>query len=215
MKLSILCQTRAEPHAWSFLASMRNLANRAGGELVVAADGAEAFNRVLQSGVATKLAQIRLAERGVEWVGRGMLNMAFAACDGAYVLRLDDDERCSAELDQWLVDGAYDSEELWRFARVWLWGDQQHYLTHAPFWPDWQIRLALKETAVVPHTIHAGCFDGVGIPGPGAIEHHKFLVRSRTEREVLVAFYDGVQSGAGLPEFYLPEDRPMKVGVWY
>jgi hypothetical protein len=112
----------------------------------------------------------------------------------------------------WLASELYLFSDHWCFPRAWLWKDARHFITSAPFWPDHQTRLSIAEKAGGIRSIHPQSPFGLGKVAPVTLEHHKFLVASRQERETLVAKYNHISPGAGMPEFYLPEDRPMTLG---
>ena len=67
----------------------------------------------------------------------------------------------------------------------------------------------MKAKAGGRNRVHAGSPFGTGRRAPCAIEHHKFLVRPRDEREALLGRYEQIQPGAGkgfamfsVPELY-------------
>lgn len=207
--LSILCVTRAEPHAIPLLRAMRSVAFATGGELVVAADGEEA-----EATLRRELIGPVIPVRSAGFI-ESVLDEAIAGCSRDYVLRLDDDERCSQAMIRWLADGQYRREPHWKFSRMNLWGDEQHFLVTPHLWPDHQTRLSQRAMAGGRTSIHAGSPFGGGALAPVAILHEKFLVKSLAERREIVARYERLQPGAGVPfaPFSVPEDVYDSVGL--
>jgi hypothetical protein len=175
-ELTILCISEGRDHAEPFLEVMDDLAKILGAPFVHLVDG-----RDVHSGGFLE----------------SVLDEAIDRCETQYVLRLDDDERPSPEMAAWLATGQYYASEHWAFRRQNLWPDAQHYIANPPLWPDLQTRLSVKEKAGSRPQIHQGSPFGTGQIAPVPIEHHKFLVRSREEREALVQRYDNVALGAG------------------
>jgi hypothetical protein len=205
MSLSILCVTRMEPHAWPFLWSMSFLADVLHAELVVGTDGAEAERRIPNHRWLAKPVVVSLRSKGYV---ESVLDTAVAACSGDYVLRLDDDERCSVAMVRWLVAKKYEAEPHWKFARAHLWRNDGVFILQPPLWPDHQTRLSVRDMAGGRTTIHAGSPHGGGALAPVVLEHHKFLVKQIKERREIVARYDALQPGAGtaFAAFSVPED---------
>lgn len=209
MTLSILCVTKTEPHAWPFLAAMRVVADAvAGSELVVAADGDFAYHRL----IAADYWGPRVQSQGYI---ESVLDEALTFCSGDYVLRLDDDERCSPAMVEWLKSGAYSARPTWKFPRMQLWGDEQHFIVTPQLWPDTQSRLALRSLSGGRNVIHAGSPHGGGTAAPCSILHAKFLVKSLAERREIVKRYDSIQPGAGtnFAAFSVPEDVLEEAGI--
>lgn len=200
--LSILCVTRAEPHALSFLRAMRSVAFATGAELVVAADGVDA-TLVLQSEFGGRVVTVK-SKGYIESV----LDEAVGACATDYVLRLDDDEKCSPAMVKWIAAGSYRVADHWKFPRANLWPTADQVAMTPHLWPDVQTRLSVRAKAGGRGVIHAGSPFGGGTEAPCVIEHHKFLVKTLEERRAIVRRYDAIQRGAGshfLP-FSCPED---------
>ena len=187
MKLSILCVTRAEPFAEPFLTAMAELAGDLEAELAIVRDGVD----VHSSGYI-----------------ESVLDEALGFCTGDYVLRLDDDERCSPAMVDWLASGKWASRPSWKFCRQHLWGDERHFIITPQLWPDHQSRLAHRSLSGGRITIHAGSPHGGGELAPCAMVHAKFLVKSLEERRAIVRRYDAIQPGAGtnFAAFSVPED---------
>lgn len=201
-RLSVLCVTRFEKHALPFIADMRQLADDCEGELVLAADGSYAFAGLRALGYEPH----RVASDGYI---ESVLDDAITYCRGDYVLRLDDDERCSPAMIRWMVSGAWQAKSIWKFARAHLWGDERHFIANIPqLYPDHQTRLSVREFAGGRKQIHSGSPFGGGELAPVILEHHKFLVKTLVERRAIVARYDRIQSGAGtqFKAFSVPED---------
>lgn len=199
--LSILCVTKAEPHARRFLAEMADLGKQLEAEVVFAADGPAALGRLVEWGFIGRVVQSRGYLESV-------LDEAVELCSRDYVLRLDDDEGCSRGMVRWLTNRGYETGNHWKFDRVHLWGDVRTALITPQLYPDHQTRLSVKRFAGGRATIHAGSPHGGGIAAPCAIEHQKFLVKTLEERREIVKRYDQVSPGAGtaFAAFSVPED---------
>lgn len=164
-----------------------------------------------------RLEAARLAERlgaaYVEFDGSGsgcleaVLDVAVSSCPGSYILRLDDDEKATPELEQWLAAREFLADDHWAFPRLNLWPGEDSYITSHGLYPDLQTRLSTKAKSGGRHRIHAGSPFGTGRVAPCAIEHHKFLRRSFDERERLLDRYEALQPGAGrdFVAFSIPE----------
>lgn len=180
--LTILCVTANRPYAQPFLDAMGGIADA-------------------------------LGARFVEFNGRdagcieNVLDQAVAACPGGYILRLDDDERMSRDMELWLFAREYRAHDHWAFPRMNLWPDENSYIVNHNLWPDPQTRLSTKEKSGGRYRVHEGSPYGTGQLAPCVIEHHKFLVRTEAERRRLVADYEAMQPGAGsaFVQFSLPE----------
>lgn len=205
MSLSLLMVSKGEPHAWPFIVKLQQAALRIPHcEVVVCADGPEAVRALGNHSFAVyELPQSRgfIEDR---------LDLAVNFCTRRNVLRVDDDETLSPALVDWLASDAYQASDVWRFPRVHFWGDDQSVLITDALYPDWQIRLSTREKAkgrpAVPHSMPPS---GIGMPAPVVLEHHKFLVKTRSEREAVAARYDAVADGLGTGRtfkvFSLPE----------
>ena len=198
--LSILCVSRGELHAHRFICKLGELAYLLDAELVLALDG-DAPHPIFDG------FDFALRVRSSGDIG-SVLDEALTACSRSYVLRIDDDERCSDTMVRWLESKEYEAGQHWKFARAHLWGDEQHMLLTPHLWPDHQTRLSWKQYAGNRKAVHAGSPYGGGVPAPCVIEHHKFLVRSLEARREMVRRYDAIQPGAGsnFRPFSVPED---------
>ena len=199
--LSILCVTRVEPFTHSFLHDMSQLSERLHAEFVVGVD------RPLTAFLPPFAKIVKVENTGPSL--EGVLDKCLSYCSGDFVLRLDDDERCSSAMVKWLEEREYEMKNHWSFPRVHLWSDKETALINPPLWPDPQTRLSLRSFAGGRTSLHSGSPFGFGANAPVAIEHHKFLVRSYAERKAIVerydAFHKGFGSGVFLP-YSLPED---------
>lgn len=184
--LTLLCISEGRDHAGPFLTQMEEAAETAGANLLILDDGSDVHSGGYLESV---------------------LDQAIERCRTEYVLRLDDDEALPSETVAWLRDGRYRTADHWAFKRRNLWPDAEHYISNPPLWPDLQTRLSVKAKAGSRPDIHSGSPFGTGTVAPVPIDHHKFLVRSREEREALVQRYDNVAPGAGSQYvmFSLPE----------
>lgn len=182
--LTILCVTADEDYAQPFVDEMLDLGDRLGAEVIIH-DG-----------------------RGAGAI-ENVLDVALRECQsGGYVLRLDDDERVSPRMEEWLASEMYVQCDHWAFPRLNLWPNESHYAVTPPLYPDLQTRLSLRELSGGRSHVHAGSPFGTGDVAPVAIEHHKFLVRTEAERRELLARYEAIQPGAGTEYaiFSVPED---------
>lgn len=172
MSLSILVVTAGEPYARPFLDELERLAVSLDAELVEHhAPGAGAIEYVLAD--------------------------ALERCTRDYVLRIDDDERCSDDMTAWLAAGVYRAAEVWSFPRAHLYPDAESFVTSPPLWPDLQTRLTVRAKAGGRRRLHEGSPYGAGTVARVVLEHHKFLVRSLDERQALLERYEALQPGAG------------------
>lgn len=171
------------------------LGNRLNAEVVFVADGMLAYDALKGWPVkCVSVVSLGYLESTLEY---GVQN-----CDGEYILRLDDDEACSPAMASWLEAKAYEADAHWKFPRMHLWGDTHSVLLTPQLFPDHQTRLSTKAMSGGRHFPHAMSPFGGGALAPVAIEHHKFLVRSREERERTAAkWHQG-----GMRVFSLPED---------
>lgn len=198
--LTILCVSRFGAHARPFIEHLADVANTIDAGFVLAADdvlppwGSGLFRHA-----------IPVESRGYI---ESVLDVAVAACPDGYVLRMDDDERISDGMLEWLDACRYHAADHWAFPRMHLWPDERHYITNRPLWPDLQTRLSVKAKAGGRPVIHQGSPHGTGrVAEEIVIEHHKFLVRDRAERERLLEHYERLQPGAGanFAPFSVPE----------
>ena len=202
MSLSILCVSKAEPFALPFLSSMVHLGEAVDADVVFAADGWPAY-QILKDLRSTKV--IKVESRGYV---ESVLNTALEHCDGDYILRLDDDEKASPSMVEWLKNREFESEPHWKFPRAHLWRDTSMFIAAAPLWPDHQTRLSVQSMAGGRTTVHAGSPFGGGEEALVVLEHHKFLVKSTQERRTIAERYDRVHPGygtGGMLAFNLPE----------
>jgi hypothetical protein len=212
-RLAILCVTRAEDFALPFLHTLAGDARDLYAQVVIAADGDAAAERV-KSAFIPYARIYRVASAGYI---ESVLDEAVGYCTGQYILRLDDDERLSPALLTWLENEHYLAADHWAFPRANLWGDEGSVLVNPPLWPDLQTRLSVKAKAGGRHGVHDGSPFGTGRVAPAAIEHHKYLVKSRAEREAQARGYDALRPGAGTAAhfrpFMVPEVAYERVGL--
>ncbi len=206
--ISILCITQAQSYSLPFLRDLARLANILDGEFVVALDdqfSVDLLEQIDRFGRVTRLITVKVEGPSIE----GVLDEAISYCHGDYILRIDDDERCSPAMITWLKEKSYLSADHWCFPRVHFWGDSQSVLITPSLWPDQQTRLSIKAKAGGRSQLHAGSPFGFGEHAPVVIEHHKFLVKSYAERKIIAERYDQFRPGYGtrrmLP-YNLPED---------
>lgn len=203
--LSILTVTKAEPYAPIFLRKMRSVADLSNAEFVIAGDGPEAMRTLKDWGFGDEEVLVSVSSKGYI---ESVLDQAVNCCGGKYILRIDDDEIISPEMSQWLVSEQFTASDHWKFSRAHLWQTDNLYITNAPLWPDHQTRLSVRKKAGNRTFIHAGSPYGGGRLAPVILEHAKFLVKSRKERQAIADRYDsfGVGLGShGMTAFNLPE----------
>lgn len=208
--LSILCVTKGEVHAIAFLLELCALAEACGAQLVLAGDGESGLDAATRAHTAYEAgrgskARLDCTVTPVRSAGyvESVLDTALQACRGEYVLRMDDDERCSEAMVLWLLEEEYRHADHWKFCTANLWEDDQSVITDAPLWPDHHTRLSVRAKAGGRHTPHAGSPYGGGVLAPVIHEHHKFLVKSLARRKALARHY--AKMGALLTPFTLPE----------
>lgn len=206
--LTVLCITRAEPFARPFLEALVELADGLEAECVIAADGYDAIERLVDWQIRPPGAIYGVESRGYV---ESVLDYALQTTTGRYVLRVDDDERVNEPMAEWLRGRWYARAPHWSFRRLNLFVSEKHALDTALLWPDPQTRLSHRELAGGRYKIHVASPHGLGewAPLPAAIEHHKFLVKPLEERRAIAARYEELQPGSGngvfLP-FSAPED---------
>lgn len=205
VSLAVLAFTRGDPFAARFLEKFRDLAQVCEAEYVIAGDRAAGF----------EMAQ-RFADRAIPVETSGIQESHIAQVarqiEADWILKLDDDESISSALWQWLVAGGWQQGErnVYSFPTAWLWGDEGHFITSFPFWPDPHARLMKRECFFDWGTgMHAGNPHGVGWIVHAALWHHKFLVKDMPERLAVARRYDALRPGAGTGPYYgkftLPE----------
>lgn len=217
--LSILCVTRAEECVLPLLRQLPQISRLIGAELILAADGREAFESLAQdelghgrydpqTGLMIWPGLFKIESSGyIESVLDWCINLT----TGRYVLRIDDDESLSPPMINWLRNGDYKKSEHWKFSRAHLIGtspqSDPRVITSPPLWPDHQTRLSTREKSFGRSSIHCGSPHGGGDLCPYPIIHHKFVIKSREEREAIIQRYEGVQPGAGsgFRHFSVPE----------
>jgi hypothetical protein len=139
-------------------------------------------------------------------------------CRGDWILRLDDDEVPSAALLERLREVVAEPDLTHAHVpRRWLFPDASTSLADAPWTPDYQLRLARNDPAVVsfPGRVHVP----IAAVGPAEwlaepIYHLDLLTNDRAAREKKARRYErelpGLRvAGRALNEaYYLPESRP-------
>ena len=212
--LTVLVVTRAEDHALVFLDDMAELSGDLHARFLVAADGDKALARL--DGLEGATTAVVRSHGYLESV----LDDAVALCEDGWILRLDDDERVSYGMYEWLLEGHYREADHWAFPRATLYPDEQHRLAGivdgfpagGSLYPDLQTRLSSKEKSGGRLKIHQGSPFGTGRQAPCVIEHHKMLVRSANERIEQARLRERLQAGAGSGNF-LPFHVP-ELGDW-
>lgn len=173
--LSILCVSDMKDRALPFIEDMRRLSERLGCEFVLARDGVDVQSKGYLESV---------------------LEDAIALTHGEYVLRLDDDERCSPAMVRWLEKKQYLAGPHWSFPRVHFWRDPTTVLVEDYYFPDIQTRLSKRQFAGGRNEIHAGSPHGAGMIARVCIEHWVYLVKSYQERCETRDRYLAIKQGA-------------------
>lgn len=173
--LSILCVSQVKPRAIPFLEDMKRTAEALGGEFVLAEDGKDVHSQGYIESV---------------------LDDAIALTRGDYILRLDDDERCSRSMLRWLELKKYEEGDHWSFPRIHLWKDVHTMIMEEYYWPDLQTRLSTRAKAGGRSEIHAGSPFGAGTIARVSIEHYVYLVKPYEERIAIAANYHRIRAGA-------------------
>jgi hypothetical protein len=214
MSLSIVTVTRGENHVWPFISAMNWATQKIGSaELIVCADGKDAMDALMQSPWRQPAPYARFVTL-TESPGyvEAIIDEAFAYCRGDYVLRLDDDETPSMAMMTWLKEQQYLSDDVWRFPRVHFWKNVSSVLITKALWPDWQIRLTTKAKAGGREKRpHSPSPFGIGSPAPVCLEHHKFLIKSREQRQEVAARYDAAKAGLGTGPIFKVYSLPEEV----
>ena len=209
--LTFLCVTENAPHARRFIEGQMADAKMLGARFRLVTDRLDHREPWMP--------QDTVLARSAGYL-ESVLDLAVASCPPGYVLRLDDDERATPDMLGWLAPGNYREHDHWAFPRLNLWPDSHHYITNPPLYPDLQTRLSVREKSGGRRGVHDGSPHGTGALAPVAIEHHKFLVRTRRERERLLDRYDRVRPGAGsryamfsVPELYEADLEVARAGA--
>lgn len=219
--LSILCVTRAEECVRPLLTTLSLASRLIGAELVLVADGQEAFDALAQMQGPRKSVGMSGEDVIIKTETKGYIESVLDACinltTGRYVFRIDDDESIPPPLVEWLRAGAYKESEHWKFNRAHLIRGEgvpcypnipeNRIVTSPPLWPDYQTRLSTRDKSFGRTHIHCGSPHGGGELAPYPIIHHKFVIKSREEREEIMKRYESVQPGAGsgFRHFSVPE----------
>jgi len=205
--LSILCVTKNDDCVNELLADLAFGAYSLGAELILAADGRDAFTALCCSVLRTKWRVVPVQSRGYV---ESVLDDALRHTSRRYVLRIDDDEEISTAMYRWLESGIYRSASHWQFPRQHKWKTAHGYgvLMTPHLWPDYQTRLSVRSKAGGRNGVHAPSPYGGGEIAPVSIIHHKYLVRTLDDRRRIAQTYDAYSPGYGtgnmLP-FSLPE----------
>ena len=203
-RLSIVCVTKCEAHVEPFLANIVRLAGHLDAEMVFGLDGTSPHQSLVQGSSSIVVPVFgRFLEE--------MIDPALDAASGRFILRLDDDERCSDEMVKWLESGVYTNHDSWFFPRVHLWPTRDSVITSLPYFPDFQGRLTTKEKAYRAPTIHAGS-PYASFRAPCYMEHHNLLTKTKEQRRELTARYHTIIHGTPLTaadvDTVYPEDAP-------
>lgn len=176
MKLSILCVSQMTERAQQFVDCMASLATDLKAEFVLAVDGKDVHSKGYIESV---------------------LDEALAMTHGEYILRLDDDEKCSRAMEEWLYAGEFLAAGHWSFPRAHLFEDPKTMLMDPPFFPDYQTRLSIREKAGQRTRLHQTSPFGLGSGAPVCLEHWYFLVKTSEEMAERSQFYTQMTYGDG------------------
>lgn len=217
--LSILCVTKAEPCVLPLLEVLSSASRKIDAELIFAVDGTAGFD-VLRNMPWRFSGIYQIKTKGyIESVLDSCINLT----TGQYVFRIDDDESIPPPLIEWLRAGEYKKSDHWKFNRAHLLKSavthhdseghalfstvEDRVIVSPPLWPDHQTRLSTRDKSFGRTHIHCGSPHGGGELAPYPILHHKFVIKSREEREEILKRYDEIQPGAGggFWQFSVPE----------
>lgn len=173
--LSILCVTTGRDRAQPFLEHFMELAEKLDAECVIVRDGEDVHSKGYIESV---------------------LDEAIARTSGEYILRLDDDERCSPAMVQWLEAREYEKGDHFTFPRVHFWGDSQSVILEQYYFPDLQTRLSVRAKAGGRGEIHLGSPFGAGEVTRVCLEHWVYLVKTYEERCATGVHYNEIRAGA-------------------
>jgi hypothetical protein len=204
--LSVCCLVHEPPERVAgMLTALRAVAD----ELVVAVDSASAAaESPLLPAVADSFYRVPVQlpfEQYLPWL--------HSLCSGDWIFRIDGDETPSAALLDLLPSLSDDRVLQYRLPRRWLFPDGDHYLSSAPWAPDYQVRLVRNDPATLRFrgTLHSSAepvLPARYLAEP--IYHLALLGSSFEEREERVQRYEAMPfavpnvDNAG---FYLPELR--------
>lgn len=213
--LSILCVTKGEQCVWPLLARLVKDADSLGAECVLAIDNGGKTLESLEICIADWADAAVIVYTQSSGYIESVLDKLIPFTLRRYVLRIDDDESISPAMLEWLRGGAYETALHWKFPRAHLWPTPDSYIINPPLWPDHQTRLSVREQAGGRTTIHAGSPFGGGALAPCALYHHKFLVKTREQRQQIADRYERLQPGAGrdFMAFSVPESVFQEVDV--
>ena len=200
--LSLLVVTRGEAHTPRFFTHFRAVADMLGIPWVLALDRCEPPDLPKPDGILRVECQAVIEEVLVD---------VHRACRTPWVLRLDDDETLSTTALPWLTAWMLNPPaDIWGFAipRANLWGSETLRLAEPDMFPDRQGRLMRRECETRTE-IHAGLNAHAVVPW--MILHHKFLVKSRAERETIAMRYESVCEGRGLGDHFIRYSVPEAV----
>lgn len=213
--LSVLVVSEGRPEAWPFIGEAEQLAVSLGAEFVLALDTHDWADTLTRD----QLGAIRVDSKTkrvvfVDSHGAGYwaacANQGFDACRRRYVFRLDDDERASPGLVAWLREWVRHSTaaDQYTFNRAALWPDADHRIDAPPWWPDPQMRLALRERCY-RSTLHEP-WTGEVVTVPHEIEHHTYIVHDNAWHERRRVAYAKARPDWPYP---MPDDRTKVVAV--
>lgn len=138
-----------------------------------------------------------------------VLDQAIENTSGDYILRLDDDESISSDMVDWLREERYLSHPHWKFPRAHLFSSINRAIVNPPLWPDYQTRLSTRTLSGQRHVIHCPSPFGGGEEAPKGcmIIHHKFIVKSLAERQLIMDRYNSISPDKGddFKVFSVPE----------
>jgi len=208
MKLSIVCVSDATVVTRLFLLEFQMLARMLGAEFVLGAHGDRARRFAEDYDIKHVMVQGSYFEE--------LIDQALDACTGDYILRVDDDERCSTGMIDWLKTDEWFRRDSWFFSRAHLWPDVQHCIAKQPYFPDFQARLSVARQSRRPVKIHAAhAYPAYRAPATAFLEHHVFLIRTREERQAITAKYETIRTGqpfaAADVNVVMPYDDPNPV----
>lgn len=160
---------------------MAALAEKLEAEFVCVADGEAAATALKDFFIYENVVGLLVKLRSQGYI-ESVLDKALTFTHGHWILRLDDDERCSPAMVRWLTSKAYQRAGHWSFARPHFWPDAKTVVLEPGYFPDVQTRLSDRAHAGGRSRVHAGSPFGGGEPAPCCIEHFALIAKTREER---------------------------------
>lgn len=163
--------------------------------------------------VAQQYADLAWHPEHDDWLPNSARNEAAGRCRGQWLLMLDDDELLPPALLERIPQLMHSGFQECAFQRRNLVGDGSQWITSAPWWPDWQVRLRSRmawEAQPWPRETHGvpPAFSRLSV-ATSSLWHLKFVVKPPAQRAAVFdrwsTRYDAT-SNAHYRQFALYED---------